>query len=75
MGNATKWLPLFYKFIRLLRIDSKEAPAIDARGSPLNLWGSQQIFLEELAAGLDKGVRTFYVLKSRQLGITTVSLA
>src|ERR1700676_3555571 len=75
MTEPKKWLPVFLKFIELLRIDSKEVAATDARGSPLNIWGSQKIFLEELAWGLEHGVRTFFVLKARQLGITTISLA
>lgn len=70
-----KWLGVFLKFIELLRIDSKEVAATDARGSQLKIWGSQKIFLEELAWGLERGIRTFYVLKARQLGITTISLA
>ena len=49
MTDSKKWLPVFLKFIELLRIDSKETPAVDERGSPLKIWGSQRIFLEELA--------------------------
>lgn len=70
-----KWLKIFVGFIEQLRIQSKEVAATDERGSPLDLWGSQRIFLEQVAEGMERGVRTFYCLKSRQLGITTVSLA
>lgn len=72
---SENWLQVFTNFIKLLRIDSKEVAATDERGSPLNLWKSQEIFLKELCKGLDKGIRTFYCLKARQLGVTTVSLA
>lgn len=75
MTESKKWLPVFLKLIELLRIDSKEVAAEDERGSKLKLWGSQRRFLGELCYGLDGGVREFCFLKSRQLGITTVSLA
>ena len=68
------WLPVFMEFIKLLRIDSKEVAATDSRGSELKLWRSQRLFLEQFCDGLDKGIRTFYVLKSRQVGLTTLSL-
>lgn len=75
-GKASKWLPLFMRFIENLRIDSKEVQAsLDGRGVPLEIWGSQEIFLEEICYGLDRGIRTFYCLKARQLGISTISLA
>lgn len=73
--GESKWLPVFLSFISNLRIQSKEVIADDDRGSKLDLWGSQRIFLEQLSEGMDRDVRTFYNLKSRQLGITTVSLA
>lgn len=73
---APKWMPLFVKFIQHLKIQSKEiASGIDGKGSDLNLWGSQQRFLDNIAEGLELGQRTFYCLKSRQLGVTTISLA
>ena len=70
-----KWLPLFEEFVGDLRISSKEETSRDGKGTALNLWESQHRFLREVAAGLDQGQRIFKVLKSRQLGITTVSLA
>lgn len=65
---------MLLEFCKQARIQSKEVQSIDERGAPLNLWGSQRLFLENLSDGLDKGVRKFYVLKSRQLGMTTFSL-
>lgn len=69
------WQPIFSKFISYMRIQSKEVASQDERGSKLELWGSQQIFLKELCDGLDAGKRTFYCLKSRQLGVSTFCLA
>lgn len=74
MSKETRWLPLFLKFIKQLRIQSKEVPSEDNRGAPLVLWDSQKLFLEQLAEGLEDGVRTFYVLKSRQIGISTITM-
>lgn len=75
LQTSEDWIETFLKFIKYLRIDSKEIQAADDKGSPLDLWPSQMLFLKELANGLSKGIRIFYVLKSRQLGISTVSLA
>jgi hypothetical protein len=70
------WIEIFLKFIKFLKIDSKELESDDPTGgSEFKLWTSQKLFLKELAYGLSKGIRVFYVLKSRQLGISTVSLA
>lgn len=69
------WLPVFQDFIGELRIQSKEVVADDERGTKLKLWGSQRIFLEQICAGMDDGIRNFSCLKSRQLGCTTISLA
>ena len=76
MARESHWLPIFNEFVADLRINSKEvATGADGGGARLELWESQKRFLQEVAYGLDSGVRTFYCLKSRQLGITTVSLA
>ena len=75
LKGARGWLPVFQNFIDQLRVQSKEVAADDDRGSKLRLWGSQRIFLEQVSAGMDENIRDFYCLKSRQLGITTVSLA
>ena len=70
----TRFIPLLLDFIKHARIQSKEVQAIDDKGAELNLWGSQKLFLQNLGDGLDHGVRKFYVLKSRQLGMTTFTL-
>ena len=71
-----KWLKLFSHFLENLRIDSKEAPAESAQeGTKLNLWESQQRALDFIGNGLDDGIHFFVILKSRQLGISTITLA
>lgn len=75
MAKASRWLPIFEAFVRDLRIASKEVTSTDERGVKLELWESQKRFLKEIATGLDDDIRTFICLKSRQLGITTISLA
>jgi hypothetical protein len=72
--SATKWEPMFRRFIANMRIDSKEVPAIDDKGSPFKLWRSQEIALKTLCDGLEEGIREFYFLKARQQGITTIDL-
>lgn len=72
--NPVKWIDLFHEFIKPLRVFSKEISSAEDGGTPLVLWQSQQRFLDEVALGLQDGVRSFVCLKSRQLGITTVSL-
>lgn len=77
------WLSLFESFIGYLRIPSKEGSFDDdadlatltSSGVPLKLWGSQRRYMTEIASGLESGIRTFYCLKNRQAGISTVSLA
>jgi len=73
--RATRWLRPFENFLGNMRIDSKEVAAVDEHGSPLNLWDSQRIFLNEVAYGLEDGQHTFMALKARQLGVSTISLA
>lgn len=72
---TSKWLPIFEDFVKDIKISSKEVMSEDEAGVPLVMWESQKRFMRELAWGLDRGIRTFYCLKSRQLGITTVSIA
>ena len=74
-GKVQKWLPLFANFIDNLRIVSKETASTDERGSKLVLWDSQSRVLNYVGTALTNGVHVFYILKSRQLGITTVTLA
>ena len=70
-----KWLRLFEKFVADLRIQSKEVVSNDPRGVPLVLWESQRRFIQNVGQGLDDGIHQFNCLKSRQLGVTTLSLA
>jgi hypothetical protein len=69
------WRPLFERFASQARIASKElSSGTDSRGSKMEMWTSQQRFLDMVLDGLADGVHDFTCLKSRQLGITTVSL-
>lgn len=72
--RPSNWLKVFQTFADDARISSKEATAFDERGTKLEMWESQRRFLHEVGSGLDRGIRKFYCLKSRQLGITTISL-
>jgi len=71
-GNSSKWLDLFMEFITALQVDTKDYGRISLRDS---LFESQLIFLKEVCKGLDEGIHEFWILKARQLGITTISLA
>lgn len=73
MAKQSKWLKLFQDFSRDLRISSKEVSS-DIGGSKVVFWESQRRFMAEVAEGLEDGCRIFNCLKSRQLGITTISL-
>jgi hypothetical protein len=70
-----QWMELFYDFIGNMTISSKELDS--SRPVPLLdvLYTAQRRFLEEIAEGLDRGIHDFKCLKSRQLGVTTISLA
>jgi hypothetical protein len=72
MAPTHKWLRLFEMFVSDIRIASKEF--VSGVG-PLKLWDSQRRFLKEVGEGLDSGIHEFYCLKSRQQGMTTISLA
>lgn len=69
------WLPLFMEMLKYIRIKSKEVAAIDGRGAPFHLWSSQKKALEEIVSGLEVDIHSFIFLKSRQLGMTTLTLA
>jgi hypothetical protein len=74
--KSRKWLKAFSQFLENLRIDSKHIAAVSAEaGIKLDLWDSQQRVLDCIGNGLDDGVHVFYILKSRQLGVSTVTLA
>jgi hypothetical protein len=74
MAKASRWIKTFQLFTEGVRIKSKESTARDDAGVPLNLWESQRRYLTQLGEGLDDGIHKFVWLKSRQLGITTISL-
>lgn len=76
MAKATRWLPLFRRYIKALRIQSKHAASDpDGTGIELKLWTSQSKVLEQICDGLEKGIHVFFILKSRQLGVTTITTA
>jgi hypothetical protein len=64
-------LKKFYKFCSELKIETKEE-GLKKMG---NLLGTQKYVMQEITKGLEKDVHFFVILKGRQLGITTVSLA
>lgn len=63
---------LFDKFCNELQIDTKEKGIIKI--GP-NLLGTQKYVLDEISKGLEEDSHFFVILKGRQLGITTISLA
>jgi hypothetical protein len=69
------WVPVFKEFIKYIRINSKEVASIDEKGAPLNLWESQKIVLDRIEHGMERGKHSFCVLKSRQLGLSTFTVA
>ena len=64
-------LQKFYKFCAELKIETKEE-GLKKMGK---LLGTQTYVMEEIDKGLKEDVHFFVILKGRQLGITTVSLA
>ena len=64
-------LQKFYRFCANLKIESKEDGLIPM-AKPL---GTQTYVMNEIAKGLDEDIHFFVILKGRQLGITTISLA
>lgn len=63
-------LDRFLTFVSKLKVASKDAGLV-----PFRLLGSQRYIIDEIARGLSDGISTFYILKSRQVGSTTVVLA
>ena len=61
----------FYNFCKQLKIETKE----QGLRKMDNLLGTQTYVMDEIAKGLEEGIHFFVVLKGRQLGITTISLA
>lgn len=73
MPTQRSWRKVLNGFVKALRIQSREETAeLGEVGTELHLWDSQRRIINEIAAGMDDGIRTFYVLKSRQLGSTTI---
>ena len=64
-------LKQFYQFCSNLKIETKE----EGLRNLDNLLGTQTYVMGEIAKGLEEGVHFFVILKGRQLGITTISLA
>jgi hypothetical protein len=62
---------LFEDFCAHLSIDSKET-GVTKLSDP---WGSQRAYVDAIFNGIEDNKRTFLCLKSRQLGISTYSLA
>jgi hypothetical protein len=62
----------FYQFCRHLKIESKEQGMITLGDT---LLGTQTYVIDEVTKALEDDVHFFVVLKGRQLGITTISLA
>lgn len=64
--NAHGWRSVYNEFIAKFEIDSKEFGR-----TALDLWGTQLFVLDEIAVGMDEGIRFFVVPKGRQYGVTT----
>jgi hypothetical protein len=64
-------LQQFYKFCSNLKIETKE----EGLRNLDKLSGTQTYVMQEISEGLANGVHFFVILKGRQLGITTISLA
>jgi len=64
-------LKQFYQFCSELKIETKE----QGLRKMDNLLGTQTYVMDEIASGLENGIHFFVILKGRQLGITTISLA
>ena len=64
-------LKQFYSFCSQLKIETKEQGLRNMD----TLLGTQTYVMEEIAKGLENDIHFFVILKGRQLGITTVSLA
>jgi hypothetical protein len=64
-------LQQFYKFCAQLKVETKEhgLKKMDT------LLGTQTYVMNEITKGLDEDIHFFVILKGRQLGITTISLA
>jgi len=73
--KSSRWLKAFETFAADLRVKSKDQLSPGKFGVPLKMWASQRRLLQEIGDGLDSGIHSFNILKSRQLGATTLSVA
>ena len=64
-------LKQFYQFCSQLKIETKE----EGLKKMDHLLGTQTYVMQEIADGLENDIHFFVILKGRQLGITTISLA
>lgn len=79
--SSTAWTPAkvkafraaFMNFLQHVKIDSKETGGDTVLGD--HIYGAQKRFLDCIFEGLAEDIHDFKILKSRQLGITTVSRA
>lgn len=62
----------FMRFCNQLRIETKEKGIVRLGA---NMLGTQKYLIDEIAKGLEEDQHYFVILKGRQLGITTFSLA
>jgi hypothetical protein len=60
----------FMQFLRRQKVNSKDYGTVEFR-----LLGSQLYLIDEIERAMSEGVTTIYVLKSRQVGISTLLLA
>lgn len=72
--DGTRWTSIIEQVAKDVRIKSKEIVSDDPRGAPLVLWDSQKRLLREIGEGLDLGIHNFVIAKSRQLGVTSITL-
>lgn len=61
----------FWRFCRQINVNTKELGTIKL-AQP---FGTQRWFMHQVAAGLDADIHNFTVLKCRQIGLSTISLA
>lgn len=62
----------FYKFCQALQVDTKELGRVPLAD---HLFRGQRYLIERIEQGLRDDIHTFFILKGRQMGISTVLLA
>lgn len=70
--DGKDWLRFFMEFLENLSIDSKEAGVTRLKDV---MYDGQRAFVEEVCRSISGGIHNFVILKARQLGITTITLA